>query len=125
MISCNDFIRAFCESEKQTIQVSKQAIADATADILSPLREIPYEKIRNRFRVLSSLDPVVNQKEEKGVIRISFATDEVLTAFEIISIFTPLGEGFILQKTTEPNQALEPTTLSVTLRAPSRTDRAS
>jgi len=28
-------------------------------------------------------------------------------------------------KTTEPNQALEPTTLSVTLRAPSRTDRAS
>jgi len=28
-------------------------------------------------------------------------------------------------KTTEPNQALEPTTLSVTVRAPSRTDRAS
>ena len=28
-------------------------------------------------------------------------------------------------KTTEPNQALEPTTFAVTLRAPSRTDRAS
>jgi len=30
-----------------------------------------------------------------------------------------------IRKTTEPNQALEPTTLAVTLRAPSRTDRAS
>jgi len=29
------------------------------------------------------------------------------------------------QTVTEPNQALEPTTLSVTFRAPSRTDRAS
>jgi len=28
-------------------------------------------------------------------------------------------------KATEPNHALEPTTLSVTFRAPSRTDRAS
>jgi len=28
-------------------------------------------------------------------------------------------------KTTEPNHALEPTTLAVTFRAPSRTDRAS
>ena len=30
----------------------------------------------------------------------------------------------MIHRATEPNQALEPTTLSVTFRAPSRTDRA-
>jgi len=39
----------------------------------------------------------------------------------LVGYFSGIGN----YKETEPNQALEPTTLSVTLRAPSRTDRAS
>ena len=36
-----------------------------------------------------------------------------------------LDRNSMQNKTTEPNHALEPTTLAVTVRAPSRTDRAS
>jgi hypothetical protein len=104
--SCNDFIRLFIESEKQSIHVSEHAIANFTPEILSPLQKIPYQKVRNRFRILSNLDPVKNQKEERGIIRVGFTTNEVLTTNEIISIFPPNDESFLLKK-TEPNQAPE------------------
>lgn len=105
IISCNEFIRLFRDSNEATIQVSEQRIMAATVGMLPALQTIPYVKIRNRFRILSNLDPVINQHEETGIIRMEFTLNEVLTEFRVIARFAPGGESFILEKSTAPNSS--------------------
>ena len=53
-----------------------------------------------------------------------FATEKNKAWFESPEAYW-FSKVFKKMKTTEPNQALEPTTMAVTFRAPSRTKRAS
>lgn len=102
IIGCNEFIRFFRDSNEDTIHVSRQRIEQAHTGALALLQAIPYEKVRNRFRILCNLDPAINQQEEAGIIRTSFRLNEVTTEFTLTARFESGGEGFTLIKNTAP-----------------------
>ena len=93
----NDFLELFAESETREIEISLTRVESRSFpyDVLS---EIGYSKVRNRFRVLSNLDPVRNQKDEVGVIRFSYRKDTEMKDLLVESRFPRDTDTFYLKK---------------------------
>jgi len=103
IVACNDFSRRFYESADVEVRVSEASIADCIDGVLSPLRSLPYRKVRNRFRVLCSMDPVVNQKEEVGFVHVGFADENGVLDEVCFRCIFPSGDPyFIIQKVENP-----------------------
>ena len=69
---CNDFVTDFCESDLDSIEITEATFGNDSNPVLKHLQGGAYHEIRNRFRILSNLDPVMNKKEETGLIRMSY-----------------------------------------------------
>ena len=96
-IASNDFLVSFLESEKTEIEVSAEKIASGTVEC-ADLSGIDYVRIRNRFKIMSNLDPVVNQTEQIGIIRFSYRSGDSMKDVVIESRFPPTPETFYLKK---------------------------
>lgn len=96
-IASTDFLTAFAKSEDEEIEVSAERIAAGSIDYAG-LSGIDYLKIRNRFRVLSNLDPVVNSTEEVGVIRFSYLSDDSMKDVLLEARFLANSDRFYLKK---------------------------
>ncbi len=111
---CNDFVTDFCESDRTSIEIAETSFGTDPNPVFKHLHGASYREIRNRFRVLSNLDPVVNRAEEIGQIRMSYrigepnysdepdTTDEIAKAnfrdVELRTVFPGDNTRFQLQK---------------------------
>ena len=76
MCRCEDLVIDFCGSTQLSIEISEATFSIDPNPVLKHLQGGSYREIRNRFRVISNLDPVMNKKEETGLIRMSYSIDE-------------------------------------------------
>lgn len=101
---CNGFLRAFCDSDLDSIKIEDAAFNTDANPVLKHLRGGSYREIRNRLRILSNLDPVVNRTEESGRIHLSYATDDAdgdnapFRDAELRTVFPVDQTGFFIHK---------------------------
>src|SRR5690606_8048222 len=87
IISCNKFLVHFCDSDIAQIEVSESEINTSGIELFVDLSGIPFERIRNRFRVLSNLDPIKNTKEEIGRLKLSYNRSGKMTDVDLFTTF--------------------------------------
>ena len=96
-LASNAFVRRFAESEQIEIEVSPEHIASGSPEY-EDFAGIEFARIRNRFRILSNLDPVVSREEQAGIIRFSYRSGESMSDVVMESRFPAVSETFYLKK---------------------------
>ncbi len=98
IISCNKFLVGFCKSGIAEIEVSEQAIVTNRLQLSGDLAGIPFDRIRNRFRVLSNLDPLKNKKDEMGRLKLSYKSGAEMVDVDLLTLFPADTARFTIRK---------------------------
>jgi hypothetical protein len=92
----NEFLSDFLKSGKERIEFTPTDIRDGQVanPILASLQGLDYEMIRCRLRVVSGLDPVVNQGSQVGSIHLTEHSREV----KLRTIFDAKAAAIAIEK---------------------------
>jgi hypothetical protein len=98
IISCNKFLVHFCDSDIAQIEISESEINTSGIELFRDLSDIPSERIRNRFRILSNLDPIKNTEEEIGRLKLSYSRKGKMTDMDLFTTFPIDTSRFTIRK---------------------------
>ncbi len=75
----NAFLSEFLKSDVGSVEFTPTDICEACGanPLLAELQGLDYDTIRCRLRVMSGLDPIVNQEPQTGLIRLTAHSREV------------------------------------------------
>ena len=90
------FLSLFCNSNETQIEISPTLIQEG-AELYSELNGLEYYKVRNRFRIMSRLNPGGNQSLEVGVIQLRLGFLDNSMKVEIETRFPAGSDTFTLK----------------------------
>jgi hypothetical protein len=99
MKATNLFFMRFVSSELRSIEFSESDVAAGSDEILQPLATENFSRIRNRIRVISNLDPVLNVQADGGTVKLSTRmSDGQWKEFTMRAFFSAGGERIRIEK---------------------------
>jgi hypothetical protein len=92
----NQFLHDFAKSADALIEFTADDLKpnSSSSPLLHNLRGADYDTVRNRLRVISSLDPIVNLEAEEGFIQFTVGS----SPHRLRSQFAPRGQSILLEK---------------------------